>query len=431
LAKKKIEKPQREVTKRQLSRWQQQKKRQRIILVLGSFIIGTVLVVVGVGWYINEYRPLHQTVIRVNDTEFDMNYFIKRLKFYGAGQSIFYLYAVADDMETIIKQDELIRQAAMKLGISVSDSEVNEAFEGYNSPASDVLRDVVRSQLLIDKLGDEYFEHKVPVSAEQRHIMAMFLESDSQATEVRTRLEAGEDFAELAGELSLDSFTQTEKGDLGWRAKDVLTLLLGTSVPTEYAFSSEVRVLSQPVYDEAKSKRVGYWLVRVVERQEETVVAGEEEPELAHVYVILLRSEEEAQQVRERIVTGGDIDALAKEFSQHGESKERGGDLGWVSPGMMSSALDEFVFNSEVKMGLLSEPIRDEEIPTRGGYWLVKVLDEDDNREIEEGDRDLLKVEALNDWISALWDDPENEVASYLDDEMKRWAADRAYEELE
>jgi len=430
LAKKKIEKPRREVTKRQLSQWQRQKRRQRLIFSLGVAIIGVVLVVLGVGWYINEYRPLHQTAIRVNDTEFDMSYYIKRLQFYGAGQSAIYMYAVANEVEGIIERDELIRQAAVKLGISVSDSEVDEELKDYDSPVSDVFRDAVRSQLLISKLRDGYFEHEVPVFAEQRHIMAIFLESESQAIEISDKLEAGEDFAELAGELSLESFSQTEKGDLGWRPEDILTMLLGTSVPIEYAFGAEVGVLSQPIYDETQSKNVGYWLIRVVERQEERIVAGEEEPEQAHVYAILLGSEEEAWQVKEKIETGGDIAALAKELSQHGESKESGGDLGWVSPGMVSSAFEEFVFNSEVEVGKLSEPVRDEETATRGGYWLVKVLGKDDNREVGEDDRDLLKGKALEDWMSALWGDPDNEVISYLDDEMKRWAADKAYEGL-
>ena len=430
MAKKKIEKPRREVTKRQLSQWQRQKRRQRLIFSLGVAIIGVVVVVLGVGWYISEYRPLHQTAIRVNDTEFDMSYYIKRLQFYGAGQSAIYMYAVANEVEGIIERDELIRQAAVKLGISVSDSEVDEELKDYDSPVSDVFRDVVRSQLLISKLRDGYFEHEVPVSTGQRHIMAMFLESESQAIEISDKLEAGEDFAELAGELSLESFSQTEKGDLGWRPEDILTMLLDTSVPIEYAFSAEVGVLSQPIYDETQSKNVGYWLIRVVERQEERIVAGEEEPEQAHVYAILLGSEEETWQVKEKIETGGDIAALAKELSQHGESKESGGDLGWVSPGMVSSAFEEFVFNSEVEVGKLSEPVRDEETTTRGGYWLVKVLGKDDNREVGEDDRDLLKGKALEDWMSALWGDPNNEVISYLDDEMKRWAADKAYEKL-
>ncbi|MBA7714140.1 hypothetical protein ES703_123156 [subsurface metagenome] len=60
----------------------------------------------------------------------------------------------------------------------------------------------------------------------------------------------------------------------------------------------------------------------------------------------------------------------------------------------------------------------------------MKVLGKDDNREVGEDDRDLLKGKALEDWMSALWGDPDNEVVSSLDDEMKRWAADKAYEGL-
>jgi parvulin-like peptidyl-prolyl isomerase len=423
LAKKKVEKPRREVTKRQLSHWQQQKKRQRITFILGVFIIGVVLVVLGVGWYINEYRPLHQTVIRVNDTEFDMDYYIQRLKFHGADQTIFYLYAVVNNVERAIEQDELIRQAAMKLGISVSDSELEEELEYYNSPVDDNLRDIIRNRLLVGKLKDEYFEHQVPVSAEQVHIMAMFLESRRQAVDVRGRLVAGEDFAELAEELSLESFSQEEKGDLDWHPREVLSILLGTSVPVDYAFGSEAGVLSQPLHDEAKSKDVGYWLVEVLER--------EEEEERAHARAILLGDEDQAQQVKGRLEAGEDFAALAEELSQHGESNMDGGDLDWFTPDEVSSALGEFAFDPEVELNTLSEPIRDEEVMTEEGYWLVKVIDKNESREIAEDDRDLLNSKALNDWVAGLWDDPENEVTSYMDDAQKRWAADKAYEELE
>ena len=126
MAKKKVEKPKREVTKRQLSHWQQQKKRQRIILGVGTFIIATVLGIVAAGWYINQYQPLHQTVIRVNNTEFNMDYYIKMLKYYGRGQSPSYLSYLADEVVRVIEQHELIRQEAMELGISVSDDEVDD-----------------------------------------------------------------------------------------------------------------------------------------------------------------------------------------------------------------------------------------------------------------------------------------------------------------
>ena len=519
MAKKSKVKPKREVTKRQLARWQQQRRRQRILFGLGVFIVAAVLIIVGVGWYVDQYRPLHQTVIKVNDTRFNMDYYIKALKFYGGDQFTYYLYGLADDVVEIIEQNELIRQEATELGISVSQSEVDKELKSLNPPLSKDYRDFVRAAMLIDKLQSEYFDQQVPVYTEQRHIMAMLLESESQATEVKLRLEGGESFAELAGELSLESFSREESGDLGWRPESILTILLGTSLIDDYAFSSEVDVLSQPIYDEEQIKGVGYWIARVLERRDK--------PEEANILGILLGSEEEAWEVRDRLETGEDFGELAQEVSQH-ESREDNGDLGWLTPGEAESAFDEFVFDPEIELGVVSEPIfddiiateggywlikvlerkeekqekadvqvillgseeeawevrasleagedfatlaqelsqhgskdnggevtdvtpdiislalsefvfdleleletvsepiRDDTVFTKGGYWLIKVLEIDDNRQLEDSDRELLKAEVFTEWIAALWDDPENEIEDYLDSEKKAWAVDRA-----
>jgi len=418
LTKKKAEKPQRIVTKRQLSHWQRQKKRQRIILGLGIFIIVAVIVIVGVGWYIGQYQPFHQTVIRVNNTEFNMKYYVEMLKLYGGDQPGQYMQYMADSAVKNIEQNELIRQGALKLGISVSDDAVTEELKSSDLPNNDIHRDLVRTQLLIIKLRDEYFGQQVPISADQRHVMAMLLESEQQANEVKARLENGESFAELAEELSLDYLSKTNQGDLGWHPKDILNELLDTTI-VEYTFNSEVGVLSQPIYDEELSKAVGYWLIMVLDIDED-----EEE---AHVKAMLLGSEETAQDVKVRLEAGEDFATLAKELSQLDGVEENEGDLGILIPGYVSPAFDEFVFNPELKLETLSEPIRDENTVTEGGYWLIKVVDKDEDRPIDDNDRDLLTAKALDEWVSPLWDDPENEIDdSYLDDVKKAWAIEQA-----
>ena len=415
MAKKKAEKPKRELTKRQFSRWQQQKKRRRIILGSGILVIVAALSIVGVGiynrWYIPEYKPLRETVIEVNDTKFDMDYYIKMLRYYGGGMPIEQMGFVADEVVKVIERSELMRQGAMALGISVSDKEVDEELKSRDLQLSKDYRDVVRTQMLVSKLSDEYFDQKVPQFAEQRHIFAMFLESESQVNEVRARLEAGEDFAQLAGELSLDATCKEKKGDLGWRPEGILSLMFATPVLDEYAFNCEVGVLSQPIYDENKTKSVGYWLIKVSERDEGA--------KTAKVKVMLLGSEQEANDVRARLEAGGDFAILAKALSQHDASKENGGDFD-VSEDTMSSAFNEFVFSSE--LGVLSQPIRDDTVSTKGGYWLLKVADIDNNRQITDEDRDLLKADVLSKWVKALEDDPKNKVESYLDEEKKAWA---------
>ena len=272
--------------------------------------------------------------------------------------------------------------------------------------------------MLIDKLLDEYFDQQVPKYAEQRYILAMLLESESQAGEVRLRLESDEDFAELAGELSLESLSKEENGDLGWRPEGVLPLMLGTSVFDEYVFNSDVGVLSQPLYDGEVIKDTGYWIIKVLDRGDDL--------ESADIQVMLLGSEEEAQKVRDRLEAGEDFGTLAKDLSQHDMSKEDGGEVNDVTPDMLSLEFSEFIFDPTVELETVSEPIRDDAVITNGGYWLIKVQDKDENRQIEESDRDLLKADTLDKWIDALWDDPKNKIESYLDDEQIAWALEKA-----
>jgi hypothetical protein len=439
LAKKKVEKPQREFTRRQLTRWQQQKRRQRIIFGSAILIVVAVLAVIGAGvytqWYAPKYKPLHETVIEVNGTKFNMQYCIDTLKF-QLGDYYYYAEYYFDYAVETIEQNELIKQEAEELGFTVSDAEVEEVIESYGYDNIPAVGDAIRAQLLLAKLNDEYFEQQVPQFAGQRHIMAMFLESEGQANEVIARLEAGEDFTELAAELSLDATCKEKEGDLGWRPEGVLPRLIGSSVLEENAFTCEVGVLSQPIYEETKTKMVGYWLIEVLERNEveaegeETEAAEEEEAEAteeevevqAKVKVMLLGSEEEANEVIARLEEGEDFATLVEEFSQHDASSQDGGEFELTSADTISSVFNEFVFDPEVELGSLSQPIRDEEVSTTGGYWLIEVVDIDDNRQIDEESRDLLKGDALNSWVAALWEDPDNNIVSYLDDEKRQWA---------
>jgi parvulin-like peptidyl-prolyl isomerase len=432
LAKKKVEKPQREFTRRQLSRRQQQKKRQRIIFGLAILVIVAVLAVIGAGIYIKEYlpnKPLHETVIEVNGTKFNMQYCIDSIKF-QLGDYYYYAEYYFDYVVEAIERNELIKQEAEELGFTVSDAEVKEVLESYGYDDIPAIRDAIRAQSLLTKLSDEYFDQQVPMFAEQRHIMAMFLESESQANEVIARLEAGEDFTALAAELSLDSTCKEKEGDLGWRPQGVLPLLIGSSVLEENAFNCEVGALSQPIYEEDKTKMVGYWLIEVLERseveaEEEEAEAAEEEEEAevqAKVKVMLLASEEEANEVRARLEAGEDFATLAEEFSQHSASSQNGGEFELTSAETISSAFNEFVFDPEVELETLSQPIRDDEVSTTGGYWLIEVVDIDNNMEIDEDNRDFLKGDALNKWVEALWDDPDNNIVSYLDEEKRQWA---------
>ncbi len=391
--KKKVEKPVREITKRQLSHFQKQQRRQRIIFGSGILVIAAIIVLVSVGWFNGMYRPLHTTVIQVNDTKYNLAYYIDALRLAGTGESQQYVEQLASSAADEIQLNELVRQGAAVLGITVSDTEAKEKLKEYDLPINAASIDIIRAQLLNDKLLAEYFDTVVPQTADQVHMMAMLLESNSQSTEIRAELESSGNFSALAEEYSLDYYTKANGGDLGWHGQTYLNDLMGTSIPVEYAFGSEVNTLSQPRYDENVSKGVGYWLIKIIERVEESD---------AQIQAMLLGSEEEALAVTARINAGEDFATLAAELSQDQNSKESSGELGIISSGERSVAFDSFAFNPDSEIGVLSPPIRDDAVITQGGYWLIQIVEKEDDRQIDNNERDYLKSKAFDQWISML-----------------------------
>ena len=80
---------------------------------------------------------------------------------------------------------------------------------------------------------------------------------------------------------------------------------------------------------------------------------------------ILVDSEEQCLQLKDRIVNGEDFGDIAREFSSC-PSKAQGGDLGQFGPGMMVKEFDEVVFSADVNT--LQGPVK-----TQFGYHLLEV----------------------------------------------------------
>ena len=80
---------------------------------------------------------------------------------------------------------------------------------------------------------------------------------------------------------------------------------------------------------------------------------------------ILVDSEEQCLQLKDRIANGEDFGDIAREFSSC-PSKAQGGDLGQFGPGMMVKECDEVVFSADVNT--LQGPVK-----TQFGYHLLEV----------------------------------------------------------
>lgn len=384
-------------------------------MTVGGLFFAFIVGYIGYGYYNNQVKPLHQSVVKVNDTLFNMDYYVKVLDLYSQGQEAPAVSAIADAVVEAIEDSELIRQGAIDLGIDVGIEEINNKLHNLNLPDDAVNRDMIAAGLLTDKLLGDYFDPKVPNACEQAQIQAMFLESEEVANEVIDRLGGSDNFTSLAKEFSMEALTKEIGGDLGWLPKDFWDVLLGDlgdSLLRDIAFDLEPGMPSEPIYDESVTKEIGYWLIEVIEKDENKG---------SHARGILLGSRQEAEEVKAKLEADGDFAALVQEYSLHSGSKELEGDLGWIQEGAGNEVIIKLILDLEP--GALSEPVPDQSIQTQGGYWIVKVLDKDANRQLDDEIREMLKAKAFEGWLTEQRE--KSSIESYLDVEQKAWAVDR------
>jgi hypothetical protein len=428
LAKKKnVEKKPHEMTRRQLSHHKRQMRRQRIIFIGGVSVILVVVLIVLVGWFMGEYYPMHRTVIRVGDVKFNTRYYIDAMKIYGANQPVAQFNNIGPTVENIIIQNEVLRQAAEKLGLTISDQEIRSQLAGTGAMSKAYI-DLVRGQLMPQKLKDEYISTLVPVSANQVDINAMMAESDNVALEIRNDLLVGGNFTALDREFAQNYTSKHNDGEYGWHPATILQDLLGSSIPIDFAFSAEPGILSPPLSDNASYKQFGYWLIKVL-----SMNADQE----ANVQALYLSSQSQALDIKAMLEAGGNLTALADEYTQYSPSKEGHGDLGLINKPddptkpSVTTDFDAYVFGPNVTMGEWSNPVSDNTLWSRGGSWLVKVNDKQADRQISTDDRNALINKAYDDWTSSLWQEVSTDVdISGLTDQLSQWATDRALKEL-
>ncbi len=90
------------------------------------------------------------------------------------------------------------------------------------------------------------------------------------------------------------------------------------------------------------------------------------EPARVRARHILVKTEEEARGVLAQLAAGGDFATLAREKSQDPVSREKGGDLGFISPGQMVQEFEKEAFAFPVEK--ISQPVK-----TEYGYHIIKV----------------------------------------------------------
>jgi len=173
---------------------------------------------------------------------------------------------------TRIIDQELIRQVAEgafpppaagqnPTVVTIADAEVQALADQYEAQANsreelltvngfgsyEEFLEFVRGNLRVEKLAAIY---GLGEQVQARHILVA---TEAEAQQVLVRLAAGEDFAAIAQEVSLDTQSGQQGGDLGWFGRGVMV------APFENAaFALEINQISPPVQTD-----FGYHIVQV------------------------------------------------------------------------------------------------------------------------------------------------------------------------
>jgi len=260
------------------------RKGRRTAFIAGSVVIVLILVIVGVSLYINA-APFRRIIITVDDTSINMDYFLMRTRLAG------------DDPMAMLQRltnEQLIRIEAPRYVAEVSPEDIDQELRRIASGESETIaedefkewyrqvlnendlsdseyKEILATSLLAARL-QAYLGERVSTVVEQVHLHAILLGTQEDAEEIRARWEAGEDFADLAREVSLDGVSGEEGGDLGWLPRGILP-----SGFDEVAFSLTIGDVSEPLayVSDPTSEEIFYYLLMVSEKADAREVDGE------------------------------------------------------------------------------------------------------------------------------------------------------------
>lgn len=305
-------------------------------------------------------------------------------------------------LERLINQ-EIQRQHATRVGVSIDASSINRAIEQVASSNSmdtqqfrqtltsqgfnyDQYRKSIEHELLLSRLVQRDVQRRVRVSKQEvddfisastkseqqqryrvQHILFAVAPSAPQATVSKTesravallaKLRSGDDFAKAAAANS-DGARALEGGDLGWRVLQELPDFLSAQLA-----NMSVGDISEPLRSQN-----GFHIVKLTDKSDQS---QEVRAETLSRHIFIAGETTDGQQklakIRSRIVAGESFAAMAKEFSEDPNSSSAGGELPWFSQGQMPDEIESTAQGLDT--GGLSEPFR-----TQYGWHLLEVLD--------------------------------------------------------
>jgi foldase protein PrsA len=123
--------------------------------------------------------------------------------------------------------------------------------------------------------------------------------------------------------------------------------------------------------------------------------------EQVHLHLIVVTTYDEAVKVTDRLKSGESFAAVAQDVSLDTESKEKGGDIGWLPHGVVSFDSTAFALNiNEVSDPLPYYADTSDASSPASAYFIIMVSEKADAREVAEEYLPAVQAQAVQNWLT-------------------------------
>ncbi|MBI4789930.1 MAG: peptidylprolyl isomerase [Chloroflexi bacterium] len=393
-----------EETRKQMVRRAREQRQERILFLSLGIVALAILIVLGVGYYQENFGKLNSRIATVNGTPITVGDFQKRLR-YEAGSILSQLNSLSENLNQLgndptmdfLKQyfeqqqsqlatqlvslprmglenlidDELVRQDAARRNIAVTDDEIEEELErdfGYAraTPTPTAGPSPTPTETATPTLTPTITPTPTPSPTPTG------VPSDSRV---------------------ITPTTPTVTPTLG------PTETPGpTATPLTYqGYLDEKKKFLDSIGKSAQMSEADFrkLIATSILRRKLQEALGKEMPTTAeqvqarHILVADLAT---ATKVEDLLKNSGDFAALAQEYSTDTGSKDQGGDLGWFPKGQMIKEFEDVAF--ALKVNEISQPVT-----TTYGVHIIQALGHEQNRELDASTLEQMQSGALEEWL--------------------------------
>ena len=318
------------------------------------------------------------------------------LSYYQTQLSDSYITILGEDVLDWMIDEIIIRNEAEKMGITVTDAEIEERFQSEfryyeNGTPTPTL---TATPFATSTMSAEQYALVTATPLPSATSEPTMTPVPEETTETEVTEEAVTEETAVSEEAAA---TETENAEV--EATPLPTEVVEpTPTATPYTYEGYVEsydnfVTSLEDVDISEEELRETLRTDMLREKIMEAITADMKPEEEQVWArhILVADETTAQEVLDALKAGGDWTDLAAQYSTDTSNNTSGGDLGWFGRNQMVKAFEDAAYALEI--GKISEPVQ-----TDYGWHIIQAIGHE-VRPVSQYEFDTLKNQAMEDWL--------------------------------